>query len=1032
MARKIIFNFDGDLQYQKDAINSVVNLFQGQDRELGDVIYRAKSRQINLYEDIVRNKLSIGSNDILKNLREIQTKNMLFPSSELQPIYNFTIEMETGTGKTYVYLRTILELYRNYNFLKFMIVVPSVAIRKGVEKNIEILKEHFKALYNGLDISKYAFVYDSNNLNKLMDFVEARDLRIVIMNIQAFNKDSNKIRKEDETGRVLWELIKFTRPIVIIDEPQRLEGNGKKKSASLKAIEELDPLFILRYSATHKKLYHQVYKLDSYQAYKQDLVKKIEVKTVYGSISKDYPYVRYIEFTRDLKAKIEIFYREPGGQVKLRTFNVHKGVSLYELSGELPQYRNMIVLEDPHKITGLKIGHGDSVLVLKEGENNYNLDELDIIRILIRLTIQTHLAKQLKILEKGYKIKVLSLFFIDRVKNFRDNEAPDGRGIYARIFDEEYEKVIKDPRYNVLFKKYPDLFPEYQNVQKVREGYFARDKKNNETEIEDWDWGKDETEVKAKSQEDIERGIQLILEKKDELISFEEPLAFIFSHSALREGWDNPNVFQLCTMKKGSSDIAKKQEIGRGLRLAVDIYGNRCFDKEVNVLTVIANDYYDHFAEALQKDFSQEAGLDREEVTFEVIYQTLADAGMPKELLGADTVEAFRKELVSAGIINPKTNELTKDAAEIIYHEFSNQTLKLFQEVIKEKFIENMKERGSKRIEIKNGDEEPVENGYHSFVTENDFQRLLEELRERINKRTIYKVKIDKEEFIKQSIEEINRHLAYKTIYRQFEVETGGIDFKKPSEFEIKDPSRYTVSFGEEEIKITKSDFEIINYLMQQTLLPRKALIRLYSALEKKILLQKQEILDEVIKIIQNKLKEFQVKNIEYEVLDGFVFEEKNIFAVDEIEQWMLNENAKKAYKTKEEYRKALQKYIRVDSHGEYEFARSLDEDPDVLLFTKLKKGGLIIETPYGNYTPDWAIIHKVDDHTAKLYFIVESKFDKERVNLTDVEKAKIECARKHFASISCDVVFDWVNSYKKFKEVVNRSIQKSPIHRGN
>jgi len=1026
LAKKILFNFHDNLQYQKVAISSVVNLFRGQDRELGDVIYRSKSRQINLYEDIVRNKLNLDSTDILKNLREVQAQNMLFPSTELQPVYNFTIEMETGTGKTYVYLRTILELYRNYDFLKFIIVVPSIAIRKGVEKNIEILKEHFKTLYNGLDISKYAFVYDSNNLNKLMDFVEAQDLRIVIMNIQAFNKDSNKIRKEDESGRILWELIKHTRPVVIIDEPQKLEGKSKKKSASLKAIEQLDPLFILRYSATHKKLYHQVYKLDSYQAYKNDLVKKIEVKTVYGNINKDYPYVRYIEFTRDLKAKIEIFYREPGGQVKPRTFNVHKGASLYELSGELNQYRDMIILEDPHKINGLKIGHGDNIIILKEGENNYSLDELDIIRILIRLTIQTHFAKQLKILEKGYKIKVLSLFFIDRVKNFRDRESTDGRGIYARIFDEEYKKVIKDPRYNVLFKKYPDLFPEYQNVQKVREGYFARDKRNNEIEIEEWDWEKDETEVKAKSQEDIARGIQLILEKKDELISFEEPLAFIFSHSALREGWDNPNVFQLCTLKKGSSEIAKKQEIGRGLRLPVDIYGNRCPESEINVLTVIANDHYDHFAESLQKDFSSEAGLDREEVTFELLYQALLDSGMPEKMIEAYTVEAFRRELINAGIINPKTNELIKDAAEIIYYEFSNQSLKPFQEAIKEKFIEYMKEIGKKRIEIKNGDEETVENGYHSFVNEKDFQRLLEELRERINKRSVYKVKIDKEQFIMQSIEEINKHLAYKTFSREFEVESGSVGFKKASEFEIDDPSRYTINLGTEEIKIIKSDFDIINYLMQQTFLPRKALIRIYSALENKILLQKQEILDEVIKILHNKLKEFQVKNIEYEVLDGFVFEEKNIFAVDEIEQWMINE--KKAYPTTEESRKALQKYIKVESRGEYEFAKRLDEDPDILLYTKLKKGSFVIDTPYGNYTPDWAIIHKIDCHSAKLYFIVESKFDKDKINLTDVEKAKIECARKHFSSVSGDVIFDWVNSYHKFKEIVNRSIQKNTI----
>ncbi|WP_244262182.1 hypothetical protein [Thermoanaerobacter wiegelii] len=280
---------------------------------------------------------------------------------------------------------------------------------------------------------------------------------------------------------------------------------------------------------------------------------------------------------------------------------------------------------------------------------------------------------------------------------------------------------------------------------------------------------------------------------------------------------------------------------------------------------------------------------------------------MPEEFLVADTVEAFRTELINTGIINAKTNQLTKDAAEIIYHEFTNSSLQQYQEAIKEKFIENMKAKGSKRIEIKNGDEEPVENGYHSFVTEKEFQKLLAELRERINKRTIYHVNIDKEEFIKQSIEEINKHLTNKFIYRQYEIATGCIDFKKSNELQIHDPAKFTINLGIEEIENNKSDFEIINYLMHQTFLPRKALIRIYSALENKILLQKQEILDEVIKILQNKLNEFQAKNIEYEVLEGVVFEEKNIFAVDEIEQWMLNESAKKAYKTKEEYRKALQ-----------------------------------------------------------------------------------------------------------------------------
>lgn len=1023
MTQKIVFNFDESLEYQRRAINAVVDLFKGQDRELGDVIYRGATRHIKRLgeKDPVRNRLDIGPSIILNNMREVQNNNMLFPSNAFDTGYNFTVEMETGTGKTYVYLRSILDLYETYNFMKFIIVVPTVAIRKGVEKSIEMLKEHIKTLYHGLDISKYAFVYDSDNPGKLTDFVEARDLRIAIMNIQSFNKDTNKIRKEDETGRVLWDLLKYVNPIVIIDEPQRLEGSSKKKSASLSAIEELNPLFILRYSATHKKLYNQIYKLDSYQAYKQDLVKKIEVKTIYSNISKDYNYVRYVEFTKDLKAKIEIFYSEPGGSVRFKTFNVLKNASLFELSGGLPQYKNMVVLEDPHKINGLKIGLGDDVLVLKDGENNYNVDELDLIRIQIRLTIQKHFEKQLKILEKGYKIKVISLFFIDAVKNFRDSEAADGRGLYAKIFDEEYAKIILDPRYNEVFRKYPELFTGYKSVQKVREGYFARDKKNNETEVDGFDWSKDEIEMNKKAKEDIERGIQLILDKKDELISFDEPLAFIFSHSALREGWDNPNVFQLCTLKKGSSEIAKKQEIGRGLRLPVDIQGNRCFDEDINVLTVIANDYYDHFAEALQNDFSSEAGFKKEEVTYDIVYRTLEEAGMPKEFIVAETVEAFKVELTEAGIINPKNNELTKNAAEILYYEFKNPALKTFEIKIKERFIDNMQNKGSSRIEIKNGDEEPVVNGYHSFVTESEFQKLWVELKNRIVKRTMYQVKIDNEQFIKECIDDLNEKLSYKALKREFEVATGKGDYDESRKFKFDDPAKVSLALGDEEIEITKSDFEITNYLMHHTMLPRKALFRIISGLKNKKFLQKQAVLDEVMKAILDKLTEFKAKNIDYEVIDGYLFEESSIFSVEEIERSMVDN--KRAYKTKGDYKRALHKYIRVDSDGEFEFAKSLDEDPEVLLFTKLKKGGIVIDTPYGNYSPDWAIIHKVDDVKAKLYFIVETKCDKEKKDLTQVEDAKINCAKKHFAKVSEDITFDWVSSYNKFKELVQKDI---------
>lgn len=578
MANKITFQFDDSLDYQLQAVQSTVELFRGISRKV-DGIYRPnRTRKIGEGDPVRNTDIVVGSR-LLENLRGVQLSNDLFADNTLADGNNFTIEMETGTGKTYVYLRTILELNKEYGFNKFMIVVPSIAIRKGVEKSMEQLADHFKRLYN-VDIQKHSFIYDSDNPKQISSkLVESNDLSICVLNIQAFNKNTNKIRKEDEYGQNLWEDIKYIKPIVIIDEPQKIEGTAKKKSKSLEAIEELQPLFTLRYSATHKQLYNQIYKLDSYAAYQKDLVKKITVKTVHGVIPKDYPYVRYISFTSDLKAKIEMFSQEQGGTIRFKTFNVAGGASLEELSGGLPQYKNYRVAEQPHKLKPLQIATPDGIFSLDMEHSNHEIEKNEAVRIQIRLAIQNHFAKQIDLLRKGRKIKALTLFFIDAVDKVRDSSAPDGRGEYLRIFDDEYKKFVNANR--GILVKYIEYFPQFEDVLKVREGYFARDKKNNEVDVDGWDSSLDDSamKIKAKSQEDIDRGIELILERKDELISFDEPLAFIFSHSALREGWDNPNVFTLCTLKAGGSEIAKKQEIGRGLRLPVDITGNRCLDR---------------------------------------------------------------------------------------------------------------------------------------------------------------------------------------------------------------------------------------------------------------------------------------------------------------------------------------------------------------------------------------------------------------------------------------------------------------------
>ena len=1016
MSNKIIFQFDDNLEYQKNAVKSVVELFRGLPKTI-DSIYAEKIRKTRITEkDPVRNIDIVKGEKLLQNLKKVQLGNGLFTDeiSYRNHERDFTIEMETGTGKTYVYLRTILELHKEYGFKKFMIVVPSVAIRKGVEKSIKQLTEHFKRLYN-VDLSKYSFIYDSNNLGKVSsNFVESNDLSICVLNIQAFNRDSTKIRKDDEYGRILWNDIKFIRPIVLIDEPQKIEGTAKKKSQSLKAIDELEPLFTLRYSATHKNLYNQVYKLDSYEAYKKDLVKKIRVKTINSVISKDFPYIRYTYFTKDCKARIEMFSQEQGRSIRFRSFDVENGFSLYELSGGLPQYKDMFIAEQPHKEKALKIVSVNGDIELKLGESNKKLEDKEIIRIQINLAIDNHFKKQFEILEEGKRIKGLTLFFIDEVKKVRDSGASDGRGAYLKIFDEEYLKIVQ--KYKEKIEKYKNYFPHYEDVNLVREGYFALDKKKKEVEVE----YKKENEVKAKSQEDIDRGIELILEKKDELISFNEPLAFIFSHSALREGWDNPNVFTLCTLKNGSSDIAKKQEIGRGLRLPVDVNGNRSLDKNVNELTVIANDSYENFSRMLQEDFNK--NINKNEVTSDLLLITLEKSGIPKIKITSELVDEFKKELIENKVMD-SNNVLLKKTEELNIKkiEFSNEILKEHSIQIAENFVKYMVEKGSNRIEIANGDNEPIVNKRRSFISEKDFQNLFEELGTNLSKKAIYRCKIDNEKYIESSIEKINNYISNFDLKQIVEVAESKGDYDETGNFNLEKDS------GDKEIEISKikvapkSDFEIANYIMYHTMLPRLAILKIISGLEKekREALNIQDVLEDITEILLENLKEMKSEKVfEYEVIDGYETEREKIFEVDKINEEDLN-NKRRLFKAKKDSA-SLNEYYKLDSDGEKEFAEKLENDENVLLFTKLKKGGFVIDTPYGNYSPDWAIIYKNssenNENNVGIYFIVETKADKEEKDLTSVEKSKIKCGKLHFEAVSKNIKFNWVKSYDDFK----------------
>jgi type III restriction enzyme len=1021
MGNKVVFQFE-ELSYQEKAINSVVELFRGLPKE-GSEIYSGTTKKTGLYEkDPVRNKSIVTGNRLLENLRKVQLENELFSDNKVED-NNFTIEMETGTGKTYVYLRTAIRLFREYGFKKFIIVVPTVAIRKGVEKSIEQLREHFKRL-EGIDIGKHSFIYDSDNLGKVStNFVESNDLSICVMNIQSFNKNKvNKIRKDDEYGKILWNDIKFLRPIIIIDEPQKIEGQKGKKSKSLEALDELEPLFTLRYSATHKNLYNQIYKLDSYQAYQQNLVKKIKVKTINSNVSKDYKYIRYIKFTSDLKARVEIFYQEQGGIIKFKSFDVLGNTSLEELSGGLKQYSGMYIAENPHKEKPLKIvDTNGELLYLKVGESNNKVDNKEAIRIQIRLAIQNHFEKQLSILKKNKLIKILTLFFVDEVAKVRDEKAEDGRGEYLRIFDEEYTNILW--KYRKDIERYKEFFPNYEEVLQVREGYFARDKKNNIVEIEDWDSSKDDDiKGKSKSQEEIDRGISLILEKKDELISFREPLSFIFSHSALREGWDNPNVFTLCTLKQGSSDIAKKQEIGRGLRLPVDTNGNRCLDTEINELTVIANDSYENFSNSLQSDFNKDRDVN--EVTADVLIKTLRKAGVSKSQITPKLVDKLKEELIlnkiidSKNILNKNIDEMREALANI---EFTDEVLQEYVEEIREEFIKAMSDRGTSRVEIKNGDNPDYVNDYTSLVDEEVFEEIFEGLANKLTKKTFYKCQIDDEKYIEESIVLINEELRNYTKATTVRITEASGGYEDTEEFILKKEVDSDKDIEITETVVEKSDFEIVQYIMYHTMLPRLAIFRILSGIEKRFALNSQDVLETVSQLLLTKLNETKAKNIiSYEVVDDYEIDRDRIFAMDNISEEDFDKEWK-VFEAKAGKTNSMNKYYKLDSKGEKEFAKQLEQNENILLFTKLKKGGFVIDTPYGNYSPDWAIVYRNPDEDSNkkigVYFIAESKIDKEWNDLSGEEQDKINCGKLHFKAVSELVRFDWIKNYQDFKK---------------
>ena len=574
--------FDGHQDYQQEAIHSVVDVFQGQPLAEGEYEVRFELNNRELLSELgVGNQLALADEVLLDNVQTVQLRNGLEPSAELDGL-NFSIDMETGTGKTYVYLRTLYELNARYGFTKFVIVVPSVAIREGVWSNIELTKDHFASLYDNKIVE--AHVYSSGQVSYLRQFATSTQMQILIINIDAFNKDNTIIRKDNDklSGRKPLEFLQATNPIVVIDEPQNMETTVARE-----ALASLNPLCTLRYSATHRNLYNRLYRLDPVQAYDLGLVKRIEVDSVMEEADFNKPYIKVISVKSSrtkITAKIEIDIQKKDGPVRKTILLNTTGVDLYELSNHRENYRDYIVddiIVRPGEASLLALTNG---VQLQEGETHGGRTD-EIMRVQIKQTIREHFNKELAFsrLPKGQRLKVLSLFFIDRVANY---DPQDGK--FRLWFEELYQEFAQMPHY-AAWNPPP--------VSQVHDGYFAQDKEGR----------KDSTEGRSTKADDA--AYHLIMRDKEKLLSRDEPLRFIFSHSALREGWDNPNVFQICNLNESKSEMRKRQEIGRGLRLPVRENGERSFDTNINRLTIIANESYDSFAKQLQTQLEQEAGV---------------------------------------------------------------------------------------------------------------------------------------------------------------------------------------------------------------------------------------------------------------------------------------------------------------------------------------------------------------------------------------------------------------------------------------
>lgn len=1000
MSMKI--QFDANLDYQRDAIESVTGVFAGQEIcqtnftvaplqswEEGSLFYGAQEDTLG-----IGNRLRLLDEDIHANIRKIQLKNGLAPSEDFDSKegINLTVEMETGTGKTYVYLRTVFELNRLYGFTKFIIVVPSIAIKEGVQKSLEITATHFKELYE--NVSFDSFTYDSSKLSDVRNFATSPDIQIMVINIDAFRRSFTDPEKENKaniihrahdrmTGARPIEFIQQTNPIVIVDEPQSVDTTPKSKEA----IASLNPMCTLRYSATHVEKHHMLYKLDSVDAYEQKLVKQIEVAGIEVKDGYNKAYIKLLSVSNKkspISAKIEIDARLKNGSIKRKEVTVTSGADLLDAkySGGRDVYDGYII-EDIYCEQGNEyISFTSKPDILKLGQALGEVDPDEFKRLQIRKTIEEHLDKEMRLRPQG--IKVLSLFFIDKVANYRwyDEDGNPQKGKFALMFEEEYDRAIRKPKYSQLFEG-ADLDTAADGVHN---GYFSVDKKKDSSGNE---MVKDSSGKTAAD----ESAYNLIMKDKEKLLSFDSKLKFIFSHSALKEGWDNPNVFQICTLNETTSVIKKRQEIGRGLRICVNQDGERVHGFAVNTLTVMANESYEQFAEQLQKEIENEEGI-----KFGVVEKHLfANIVVPvddhnHEYLGTEASKQLWEHLQSEGHIDGKGK--VQDSLKV---SLKNGTLALpeaFQSHAAQ--IVSVLKKVSGNLNIKNRDDKAKVSLNKAVYLSPEFQALWD----RIKYKTTFRVDFDTNALIEKCAEEIKINLQVgkaRFMYRKAkaEIDRGGVHTTLVQEL----PNTY------ESRAFDLPD--LITYLQNETNLTRRTIVAIInkSGRLESFKNNPQKFIEQAANIIKSQMRLFIVDGIKYQKIGEDQFYGQELFETNELFGY-LKDNMVKA-------EKSVFDHVVYDSDIELEFASAFERNEDIKLYAKLP-GWFKIDTPLGGYNPDWAVLIE-QDGKEKLYFVVETKSTLFSVERRPEENAKIKCGYAHFEALGDDVKFTVSNSMDEF-----------------